>query len=131
MVGQRYVRPRQNRMPAGASQYDALVAQQGDNRTKCDSTQYILCSNPLPFGASAASAPRAATGNYAYNDGDGSTHYDVEYPLQIHGFDPNFHFVGMTFNPEEFSDMKDKYFLLNGRSYPDTVTPGPWATQAT
>ena len=23
--------------------------------------------------------------------------------------------------------MKDKYFLLNGRSYPDTVTPGPLA----
>ncbi len=54
-------------------------------------------------------------------------HYDVEYPLQIHGFDPNFHFVGMTFNPEGFADMKDKYFLLNGRSYPDTVTPGPHA----
>ena len=45
----------------------------------------------------------------------------MEYPLQIHGFDPNFHFVGMTFNPEGFADMKDKYFLLNGRSYPDTV----------
>jgi FtsP/CotA-like multicopper oxidase with cupredoxin domain len=68
---------------------------------------------------------------YAYNDGDGSTQYDVEYPLQIHGFDPNFHFVGMTFNPEAFVDMKDKYFLLNGRSYPDTVTPGPLATQST
>jgi FtsP/CotA-like multicopper oxidase with cupredoxin domain len=27
----------------------------------------------------------------------------------------------MTFNPEGFADMKDKYFLLNGRSYPDTV----------
>jgi FtsP/CotA-like multicopper oxidase with cupredoxin domain len=27
--------------------------------------------------------------------------------------------------------MKDKYFLLNGRSYPDTVTPGPLATQTT
>ena len=66
-------------------------------------------------------------GNYAYNDGDGSTYYDVEYPIQIHGFDPNFHFVGMTFNPEGFADMKDKYFLLNGRSYPDTVTPGPLA----
>jgi FtsP/CotA-like multicopper oxidase with cupredoxin domain len=26
--------------------------------------------------------------------------------------------------------MKDKYFLLNGRSYPDTVTPGPLATQS-
>jgi hypothetical protein len=65
---------------------------------------------------------------YAYNDGDGLTAYDVEYPLQIHGFDPNFHFVGMTFNPEGFADMKDKYFLLNGRSYPDTVTPGPLQT---
>jgi len=31
----------------------------------------------------------------------------------------------MTFNPEGFADMKDKYFLLNGRSYPDTVgVPG-------
>jgi FtsP/CotA-like multicopper oxidase with cupredoxin domain len=70
------------------------------------------------------------TSGYAYNDGDGSTYYDVEYPIQIHGFDPNFHFVGMTFNPEGFSDMKDKYFLLNGRSYPDTVTPGPLATQS-
>ena len=60
-----------------------------------------------------------------------STYYDVEYPIQIHGFDPNFHFVGMTFNPEGFADMKDKYFLLNGRSYPDTVTPGPLATQST
>ena len=36
----------------------------------------------------------------------------------------------MTFNPEGFADMKDKYFLLNGRSYPDTVTPGPLATQS-
>jgi FtsP/CotA-like multicopper oxidase with cupredoxin domain len=67
---------------------------------------------------------------YAYNDGDGSTYYDVEYPLQIHGFDPNFHFVGMTFNPENMTDMKDKYFLLNGRSYPDTVTEGPIRTQS-
>jgi hypothetical protein len=65
---------------------------------------------------------------YVYNDGDGSTAYDVEYPLQMHGFDPNFHFVGMTFNPEMFVDMKDKYFLLNGRSYPDTIAAGPQAT---
>ena len=130
MVGQLYVRPRQNRVPVNSSLYDALVAQEGDARTKCDSNTDILCSNPLPFGLSPGSAPRAATGNYAYNDGDGSTHYDVEYPIQIHGFDPNFHFVGMTFNPEGFSDMKDKYFLLNGRSYPDTVSAGPQATQS-
>jgi FtsP/CotA-like multicopper oxidase with cupredoxin domain len=68
---------------------------------------------------------------YTYNDGDGSTAYDVEYPLQMHDFDPNFHFVGMTFNPELFVDMSAKYFLLNGRSYPDTVAPGPQATVTT
>jgi len=128
MVGQIYVRPRQNRVPVGSSLYAALQQQQGDPRTACSLTD-ILCSNPLPLVANAAT--RAATGKYAYNDGDGSTYYDVEYPLQIHGFDPNFHFVGMTFNPENFADMKDKYFLLNGRSYPDTVTPGPLQTQTT
>jgi hypothetical protein len=34
----------------------------------------------------------------------------------------------MTFNPEPFTDMKDKYFMLNGRSYPDTVSQGPMQT---
>jgi hypothetical protein len=132
MVGQLYVRPRQNRVPVGNYLYDSLSAQQGDNRTKCDSNQDILCSNPLPAGGATGTGPTRASGvKYAYNDGDGSTAYDVEYPLQIHGFDPNFHFVGMTFNPEAFADMKDKYFLLNGRSYPDTVMPGPMATQTT
>jgi FtsP/CotA-like multicopper oxidase with cupredoxin domain len=128
MVGQIYVRPRQNRVPGGASLYSALQQQQVDLRTRCD-IHDILCSNPLP--AVNTGATQLAGRKYAYNDGDGTTAYDVEYPLQIHGFDPNFHFVGMTFNPEGFTDMKDKYFLLNGRSYPDTVTPGPLATQTT
>jgi FtsP/CotA-like multicopper oxidase with cupredoxin domain len=118
MVGQLYVRPRQNRVPVGASLYAGLQAQQADLRTRSDCVNDILCPSPLP---PANTATRSASGGYAYNDGDGSTHYDVEYPIQIHGFDPNFHFVGMTFNPESFTDMKDKYFLLNGRSYPDTV----------
>jgi FtsP/CotA-like multicopper oxidase with cupredoxin domain len=132
MVGQIYVRPRQNRVPQTHSLRDALLAQQNDPRTKCDRSD-ILCSNPVP-STNSATQGTDRLGNpqkYAYNDGDGSTAYDVEYPLQIHGFDPNFHFVGMTFNPEGFTDMKDKYFLLNGRSYPDTVTPGPLGTQTT
>ena len=132
MVGQMYVRPRQNRVPVSNDLYAALQQQELDLRTKCDSTTDILCSNPLPALATGVTTTvgRAAAGNYAYNDGDGSTYYDVEYPIQMHGFDPNFHFVGMTFNPEGFADMKDKYFLLNGRSYPDTVTPGPLETQS-
>jgi len=128
MVGQLYVRPRQNRVQVGHSLLAALQQQQTDNRTKCDSNADMLCGNPIPLVNTGAN--RAATGNYAYNDGDASTYYDVEYPLQIHGFDPNFHFVGMTFNPEGFADMKDKYFLLNGRSYPDTVMAGTMETAA-
>src|SRR5881275_1742809 len=134
MVGQLYVRPRQNRVAPGGNLYAALQKQEGDLRTKCVSATDILCSNPLPAGGSpttgAPRAPFTSTSGYAYNDGDGSTYYDVEYPIQMHGFDPNFHFVGMTFNPEGFADMKDKYFLLNGRSYPDTVTSGPLQTQS-
>ena len=126
MVGQIYVRPRQNRVPASTTLYAALQQQQLDPRTACNSAADILCSNPLP----AVQTTATGGGKYAYNDGDGSTAYDVEYPIQIHGFDPNFHFVGMTFNPEGFADMKDKYFLLNGRSYPDTVTTGPLETQS-
>ena len=124
MVGQIYVRPRQNRVSSTTALYTALQAQQADPRTACTPSADILCTNPLP----AINTGAMGGGKYAYNDGDGSTAYDVEYPIQIHGFDPNFHFVGMTFNPEGFSDMKDKYFLLNGRSYPDTVTAGPLQT---
>jgi hypothetical protein len=136
MVGQLFVRPRQNRVAVGGSLYSARQQQDLDLRTACVSANDILCSHPLPAvntgavraGTGAGTTTATPTGNYAYNDGDGSTYYDVEYPLQIHGFDPNFHFVGMTFNPEGFSDMKDKYFLLNGRSYPDTVTTGALQT---
>jgi FtsP/CotA-like multicopper oxidase with cupredoxin domain len=133
MVGQIYVRPRQNRVPIGTSLYNSLQLQEADLRTTCNPNSDILCSNPLPkvntLATQNVDSLTGAPQKYAYNDGDGTTAYDVEYPVQIHGFDPDFHFVGMTFNPENFAGMKDKYFLLNGRSYPDTVTPGPLATQ--
>jgi len=149
MVGQLYVRPRQNRVPPGNNLFQSLagcavppgaptgtvahcpargvstmVGQQSDLRTACDPANDILCSVPIPVADTGALQPTASANplpKYVYNDGDGSTAYDIDVPLQIHGFDPNFHFVGMTFNPEGFADMKDKYFLLNGRSYPDTV----------
>jgi FtsP/CotA-like multicopper oxidase with cupredoxin domain len=150
MVGQLHVRPRQDRVPPGASLFAALGLQNGlncsgttctplppgtaDLRTVCNPTADILCSATMPAintGATQGTDKLGLSQKYTYNDGDASTAYDVEYPIQMHGFDPNFHFVGMTFNPEMFVDMKDKYFLLNGRSYPDTVTPGPQATTVT
>jgi FtsP/CotA-like multicopper oxidase with cupredoxin domain len=131
MVGQLYVRPRQNRVASGSSLFASLSLQQSDPRIASNCAVDILCPSPLPHADNGATHGNNLAGKptlYAYNDGDGSTAYDVEYPLQIHGFDPNFHFVGMTFNPEGFGDMKDKYFLLNGRSYPDTISPGPMQT---
>jgi len=128
MVGQLYVRPRQNRLSgnlqtalfnletAPANPASPTTQEYERLRKRCGGD--ILCATPVP-GINAAT--NNGTRKYAYNDGDGSTAYDVEYPLQMHGFDPNFHFVGMTFNPESFVDLKDKYFLLNGRSYPDTI----------
>jgi len=151
MVGQLYVRPRQDRVPVGGNLFTYLGYQNGvsepttnpvaDLRTECKPAVDILCSATMPAINTGATRPAAGTlcngtapagegtqPEYVYNDGDGSSCYDVVYPIQMHGFDPNFHFVGMTFNPELFVDMNDKYFLLNGRSYPDTVTPGPQAT---
>ena len=128
MVGQLYVRPRQNRL-SGNLQTALLSLEAPPANPASPTTQEyerlrkrcggdILCGTPVP---AANSGTNDGTRKYAYNDGDASTAYDIEYPLQMHGFDPNFHFVGMTFNPESFVDLKDKYFLLNGRSYPDTV----------
>jgi FtsP/CotA-like multicopper oxidase with cupredoxin domain len=160
MVGQLYVRPRQNRLSGNLQAALFSLEAPPANPTSPTTQEYerlrkrcggdILCATPVP---ATNSATNNGTAKYAYNDGDGSTAYDVEYPLQMHGFDPNFHFVGMTFNPESFVDLKDKYFLLNGRSYPDTiggyqcqsgdplpacagrsvgdVVPGPMQTQAT
>ena len=154
MVGQLYVRPRQDRVPLGGDLYTYLGYQNGasepatnpvvDPRTVCNPQSDILCSATMPVADTGAKKLAAGTlcngtavsgegttPEYVYNDGDASSCYDVTYPIQMHGFDPNFHFIGMTFNPEMFVDMHDKYFLLNGRSYPDTVAAGPQATVTT
>ena len=128
MVGQLYVRPRQNTVAPGRV---TLCAAEPDQRSTPRSAAPPTCCARRSCRRPTAVAARCRRKLYAYNDGDGSTAYDVEYPIQMHGFDPNFHFVGMTFNPESFVDNKDKYFLLNGRSYPDTINPAPLNTQAT
>jgi FtsP/CotA-like multicopper oxidase with cupredoxin domain len=142
MEGQLWVRPRQNAVVAGSSLYAALSTYILQGATAANnSTLYnaghvitfppencatdVLCTTPLPPANAVANVGGA---KYAYNDGDGTTRYDVEAPIQLMGFDPNFHFVGMTFNPEMFVDMKDKYFLMSGRGYPDTISAGPIAT---
>lgn len=61
---------------------------------------------------------------YAYNDGDGSTYYDKDFPVQLGSFDSEFHFASFTVQPLPFALMKDNYPLINGRGYPDTTVAG-------
>jgi FtsP/CotA-like multicopper oxidase with cupredoxin domain len=61
---------------------------------------------------------------YVYNDGDRSTLYDVEYPIQLGGFDPEFHDASLLVQPLPFAMMWDRYPMLNGRGYPDTINTG-------
>jgi FtsP/CotA-like multicopper oxidase with cupredoxin domain len=64
-----------------------------------------------------------AGNKYVYNDGDGSTFYDVEFPIQLGSFDHNFHDASHNVQPLPFADMRDTYAMLNGRGYPDTTNP--------
>jgi FtsP/CotA-like multicopper oxidase with cupredoxin domain len=95
MLGNLFVRPRQN---------------------KCDT----LADDPAVPGTVCPTG-HAAGDKYAYNDGDRSTRYDVEYPIQIGSFDPDFHDASLGVQPLPFAGMNDRYFLLNGRGYPDTA----------
>jgi FtsP/CotA-like multicopper oxidase with cupredoxin domain len=61
---------------------------------------------------------------YLYNDGDGSTFYDVAYPIQLTTFDSAFHDASLAVQPLPFALMQDNYFMINGRGYPDNINPG-------
>lgn len=81
--------------------------------------------NELAPGTVLGTHVHQAGHKYVYNDGDGSTYYDVEYPIQIGSMDPVFHDKHIGVQPLPFADMLDTYPLLNGRGYPDTVNPSP------
>jgi len=99
MLGNLYVKAAQNKLPSQTFLPSGFVHTQWDENTQ--------------------------TGNrYVYNDGDGSTAYDVEFPIQMSGLDPIFHDNSQNTQPLPFADMNDTYPLLNGRGYPDTVVAG-------
>ena len=118
MLGSLYVRPRQNKLADGADLSDAF----GSNGAN------IVNGGTTPAPAIDTGAAHATGATYAYNDGDGSTRYDVQYPIQIGSFDGAFHDASIGVQPLPFADMKDDYFLLNGRGYPDTANSGVMST---
>lgn len=83
-----------------------------------------LYVHPAQDGTSIVHSGRTFT-KFAYNDGDGSTGFDVEVPIQIGSMDGVFHDSSETIQPLPFANMKDNYPMLNGRGYPDTVLTDP------
>ena len=66
--------------------------------------------------------------HYVYDNDNGSTRYDVEVPIQLGSFDPDFHDASFSTQALPFATMRDRYFLLNGRGYPDTTSTDTLST---
>lgn len=81
-----------------------------------------LYIKPLQNGESHTYDGKTYT-QFAYNDGDGSTGYDVEYPIQLGSFDGAFHDASESVQPLPFALMRDNYPMINGRGYPDSADP--------
>ncbi len=107
MLGNLYVRPAQNRLP---------------NNTNLNGFFHQNPDNPFGFTLRNEDDPLDGT-KYTYNDGDGSTYHDVNVSIQIGSFDGDFHDASETVQPLPFAEMKDRYPMLNGRGYPDTINP--------
>ena len=114
MLGNLWVRPRQNKLAVGDNLFSAFTTNAANTA--------LGGSTPPPLINTGAT--HASGDEYAFNDGDGTTRYDRDYPIQIGSFDPDFHDASFDVQPLPFAGMKDRYFLLNGRGYPDTVDPG-------
>jgi FtsP/CotA-like multicopper oxidase with cupredoxin domain len=105
MLGNLYVRPAQNKLEDGTP------------------LGTWVHSNPDNLDGLTHPADDDATDGdmYVYNDGDGSTRYDVEYPIQISSWDGEFHQASEDVQPLPFAEMLDNYGLINGRGYPETA----------
>lgn len=120
MLGNLYVRPGQDRLPNGT----VLGAYVHTNTGDADAAPYGDFPGPGDVDLNGNGRFDEGTHDkYAYNDGDGSTRYDVDYPIQIGSFDGTFHDDHLAVQPLPFYYMRDDYPLLNGRGYPDTANP--------
>lgn len=118
MLGSLFVRPRQDRLADGASLFDSFKT----NYANAD----IGGTTPPP--ATNNGSTHTAGSHYAFNDGDGSTIYNQDIAIQLGSFDPDFHDLHLAVQPLPFAAMRDRYFLMNGRGYPDTVNPNSIST---
>ncbi len=63
------------------------------------------------------------SGQYMYNDGNGSTGYDREFAMFMSEVWAESHWADAHIQLPEWSDYRADFSLLNGRVYPDTLAP--------
>jgi FtsP/CotA-like multicopper oxidase with cupredoxin domain len=63
------------------------------------------------------------SGKYAYNDGNGSSGYDREFPMFLSEIWAQGHWNDAHIQESDWSLFKADFSLLNGRVYPDTLQP--------
>ncbi|MAG32888.1 MAG: hypothetical protein CL908_18580 [Deltaproteobacteria bacterium] len=110
MIGNLWVRPAQNKLEDGHE----LGGPGGHVHNNPDNLDGL--THPADDDATLGDM-------YVYNDGDGETRYDVEFPIQITSWDSVFHQASEDVQPLPFAGMLDDYGQLNGRGYPDSANP--------
>jgi FtsP/CotA-like multicopper oxidase with cupredoxin domain len=118
MLANLYVRPAQNRLPDNTCLSSGLP----DGGT----CSVHVHSNPDWDPDRNLDDPLIGD-KYTYNDGDGTTRYDEEKAIQVANMDSEFHDASLFVQPLPFALLKGDYPMINGRGYPDTVSPGPLA----
>jgi FtsP/CotA-like multicopper oxidase with cupredoxin domain len=78
----------------------------------------IVFVRPLQDGTSHGGFTR-----FAYNDGDGSTGYNRHFAILLNEFWSGFHDGDRDIQESIPTNYDPEWFILNGRSYPDTVLP--------
>ena len=129
MLANLYVRPAQNRAADGAAIGTTHTHSNPDYPTAVAACAGVVDNPGTPDIDENAACVRNADDptvgdKYVYNDGDGTTLYDVEVPIQLSGFDGNFHDASLFVQPLPFAALETNYPMINGRGYPDTVLAG-------
>jgi len=116
MLGNLYVRPKQE---------GSAISYQGVPHTNfayndCPGTCSVTIAQICHTNADCPS-PQTCVRPTASQASCGITGYDIAYPMEIIGMDPDFHHEDNSYNELDFANMDDRYALFNGRGYPDTI----------
>lgn len=111
--------------PSSTVSYSFVASQPGTFIYESGTEPY----KQVQMGLYGALVVRPAMGsNFAYNDATTEFNPDREYLLILHDIDPILHLLVERGEPYDIINIWDRYWTINGRSFPDTVAANgvPW-----